>query len=206
MFKTPTVRDLGQSGPYLHSGAMAGIEDVLRFYLQASELARRGRLRNADPLISNIRLAPSDVPALAAFLRSLNEDYQEVRGPANLALRKLLWYRPAARLSPGLAASLTGARIDLTAVSSAQAALAQLTSHRFDWMVIDVRGMHPGDEPALYEAVRRVRGTHQEIPIIVYCDNGAQPLLGQGAGRIGLTTVSSPGVLLSRLIAMRPDD
>ena len=30
-FKTPTVRDLGQSNPYLHNGAMDMIEDVIDF-------------------------------------------------------------------------------------------------------------------------------------------------------------------------------
>jgi cytochrome c peroxidase len=30
-FKTPTIRDLGQSDPYLHSGEMKTIEDVLIF-------------------------------------------------------------------------------------------------------------------------------------------------------------------------------
>lgn len=206
MFKTPTLRDLGQSGPYLHSGAMAGIEDVLRFYQQASELARRGRLRNADPQISKIQFGPSNVLALAAFLKSLNEDYKEVRGVSNLAFRRLLWYGPLAPGTSGLTEALTKARIDLIAVSSSQDALTQLTTQRFDWVVIDVRDNAFRDDSALNQAVRRIRGTHLEIPIIVYCDDGAQPRLAKGAGRIGLTIVASPGVLLSSLIAMRPDD
>jgi cytochrome c peroxidase len=74
-FKTASVRDLGQSNPYFHSGAFNTIEDALRFYLKASKLARGGKLRNGSPEIAGIHLAPTDIAPLAAFLRSLNEDY-----------------------------------------------------------------------------------------------------------------------------------
>ncbi len=75
-FKTPSVRDLGQSGPYLHSGSLDTIEDVLRFYVAMSGAARAGKVRNADPELGRIRIAARDVAPLAAFLRSLNEDYR----------------------------------------------------------------------------------------------------------------------------------
>ena len=74
-FKTPTVRDLGQSDPYLHSGERKTIEDVLMFYQRASALARAGLLRNGDPAIAGITLDDLDIVYVAAFLRSLNEDY-----------------------------------------------------------------------------------------------------------------------------------
>src|SRR5262249_24531310 len=74
--KTPSVRDLGQSGPYLHSGAKDTIEDVLHFYVTTSAAARAGKIRNADPELGRIRIAIRDVAPLAAFLRSLNEDYR----------------------------------------------------------------------------------------------------------------------------------
>lgn len=74
-FKTATVRNLGQSAPYLHTGAKDTLEDVLSFYLEYSALARQGKLRSADPEMARIQLAGDDVGALAAFLRALNEDY-----------------------------------------------------------------------------------------------------------------------------------
>ena len=74
-FKTASVRDLGQSNPYFHSGAAGTIEDALHFYVTASGLARAGKLRNGSPELADIHLTRSDVPPLAAFLRSLNEDY-----------------------------------------------------------------------------------------------------------------------------------
>ena len=75
IFKTASVRDLGQSNPYFHSGAFDTIEETLQFYVRMSALARAGRLRNGSPEIAGIDLAATDIAPLAAFLRSLNEDY-----------------------------------------------------------------------------------------------------------------------------------
>jgi cytochrome c peroxidase len=74
-FKTPWVRDLGQSYPYFHSGAVGTIEEVLGFYITTSGLARSGKLRNASPELFAVHINYTDVAPLAAFLRSLNEDY-----------------------------------------------------------------------------------------------------------------------------------
>ena len=75
-FKTPGLRDLGHSGPYMHTGRFDALEDVLAHYRAFSALARAGGVRNASPELSGIALLAGDVPALAAFLRSLNEDYE----------------------------------------------------------------------------------------------------------------------------------
>jgi hypothetical protein len=75
-FKTAGLRDLGQSAPFLHTGRMDTVEDVLRFYIASSNGARAGSLRNPAPELSNIHIAEADVAPLAAFLRSLNEDYE----------------------------------------------------------------------------------------------------------------------------------
>jgi cytochrome c peroxidase len=77
LFKTPTVRDPGQTGPYFHTGRKDGLDAVLRHYLKISELARANRVRNADPKLRDILVAPSDLDALQAFLRALNEDYND---------------------------------------------------------------------------------------------------------------------------------
>jgi len=74
-FKTPTLRDLGQSAPYLHNGSKNTIEDVINFYITTPGIARNGELRNASPELSKVNIDETDLKALAAFLRSLNEDY-----------------------------------------------------------------------------------------------------------------------------------
>ncbi|MEZ6010055.1 MAG: cytochrome c peroxidase [Planctomycetota bacterium] len=74
-FKTPGLRDLGHTQPYMHNGQMDTLDDVVRFYQRAAELQRRGKLRNGDEAIGGISLVDDDVPLLVAFLRSLDEDY-----------------------------------------------------------------------------------------------------------------------------------
>jgi len=75
LFKTPTLRDLGHSWPYLHTGRMATVPDVLHYYLQMSGLSRAGNLRNGDAELGRVSLDENDIAALAAFLRALDEDY-----------------------------------------------------------------------------------------------------------------------------------
>ena len=76
LFKTPGLRDLGHSGPYNHNGQLAKLEDVVSFYIRTSELAAGGALRNGAPALGRMRIGASDIARLAAFLRSLNEDYE----------------------------------------------------------------------------------------------------------------------------------
>lgn len=75
-FKTPGLRDLGQSAPYLHTGRKDSVEDVIQFYRQFSAFTRAGENRNGDPALRGIALSEADVTPLAAFLRALNEDYE----------------------------------------------------------------------------------------------------------------------------------
>lgn len=74
-FKTPGLRDLADSAPYLHDGSLDTLEDVTAFYARTAALARAGSLRNADPRLANIAINAQDQADLAAFLRALNEDY-----------------------------------------------------------------------------------------------------------------------------------
>jgi cytochrome c peroxidase len=74
-FRTPPLRDLEDSSPFMHTGRFQTIEDVLHYYIRTSELARRGEIRNGAAEIGGITIDENDVAALAAFLRSLNEDY-----------------------------------------------------------------------------------------------------------------------------------
>jgi cytochrome c peroxidase len=75
-FKTPGLRDLGHSAPYLHDGSAETLEEVVLFYQRTAELARAGALRNADPALMDVVVTGEGVAPLAAFLRALNEDYE----------------------------------------------------------------------------------------------------------------------------------
>lgn len=75
LFKTPTLRLLGQSEPYLHDGSRHSLASVVLFYEDMFAKAASGSLRNASPEMIGPRLDYRDRAALVAFLESLNEDY-----------------------------------------------------------------------------------------------------------------------------------
>lgn len=75
-FKTPGLRDLSHSAPYMHNGQFDTLDDIMAFYRQVSAQARAATLRNGAVQLQSIALAPGDVAPLVAFLKSLNEDYQ----------------------------------------------------------------------------------------------------------------------------------
>jgi cytochrome c peroxidase len=76
-FKTPMLRDLEDSAPYFHNGSKLSFGDVIQFYLNNSQLARQGLLRNAPPEFQNMSISAADLSALVAFLESLTEDYDD---------------------------------------------------------------------------------------------------------------------------------
>ena len=76
-FKTPGLRDLSHSAPYMHNGQFDTLTDIITFYRDMSTLARTpGGLRNGAPELQGIALLAGDAASLVAFLRALNEDYQ----------------------------------------------------------------------------------------------------------------------------------
>jgi cytochrome c peroxidase len=73
-FKTPTLRNLKYSQPYFHDGSLHALEDVMDEILRSSNLARSGRIREADEELAGIKLNAADISSIVAFLNALNED------------------------------------------------------------------------------------------------------------------------------------
>jgi len=67
-FRTPSLRNLDPTGPYMHDGSLATLEDVIEFY-------DRGGRPNPylSPLLTPLLLTSYEKAALLAFLRSLND-------------------------------------------------------------------------------------------------------------------------------------
>jgi cytochrome c peroxidase len=65
-FKTPTLREVGRTSPYMHDGSMPTLEAVVDFY---DEGGRRNP--SIDPEIRPLKLAADERRALVAFLGSL---------------------------------------------------------------------------------------------------------------------------------------
>ena len=63
------LREVGQTGPYMHNGTLATLEDVVQFYN-----AGGGSSSNKSPLINPLGLNEQEVADLVAFLESLTGD------------------------------------------------------------------------------------------------------------------------------------
>ncbi|MBL4847501.1 MAG: DUF4214 domain-containing protein, partial [Planctomycetes bacterium] len=66
-FKTPTLRDVSRTAPYLHDGSVGTLEEVIELYDRGG-LRRSGR----DVEIRALGLTPGEKADLAAFLRALD--------------------------------------------------------------------------------------------------------------------------------------
>ncbi|MEO8341870.1 MAG: hypothetical protein ABI604_19570, partial [Nitrospirota bacterium] len=75
-FKTPSLRDLSHSAPFMHNGQFATLNNIIDFYIEVSDQMRGGTLRNGATELQGIALTAVDITPLVAFLKSLNEDYQ----------------------------------------------------------------------------------------------------------------------------------
>ncbi|MGH9385963.1 MAG: cytochrome-c peroxidase [Vicinamibacterales bacterium] len=66
-FKTPTLREVARTAPYMHDGSLTTLEDVIEYY---------DRGGNANPALDAelrpLRLSPQERRDLAAFLRALS--------------------------------------------------------------------------------------------------------------------------------------
>jgi cytochrome c peroxidase len=66
-FKTPTLRDVARTAPYMHDGSMATLEDVVRYY------SRGGNANpHLDGQLKPLNLSDDEVRHLVAFLTALN--------------------------------------------------------------------------------------------------------------------------------------
>ena len=66
-FKTPTLREIARTSPYMHDGSLTTLEDVVKFYEQG------GRTNpHLDQEIRAIRFTADEKKDLVGFLRSLS--------------------------------------------------------------------------------------------------------------------------------------
>jgi len=68
-YKTPSLRNVALTAPYMHNGALLTLEDVIDYYARGGTGAD-----GQDPRISPLRLSPYEKQTLLAFLRSLTGD------------------------------------------------------------------------------------------------------------------------------------
>jgi cytochrome c peroxidase len=68
-YKTPSLRNINLTAPYMHNGSLETLQQVVEFY-------NRGGIANEtlDPLIKPLNLTAQEMDELTAFLKSLTGD------------------------------------------------------------------------------------------------------------------------------------
>lgn len=79
-FKTPTLREIARTGPYMHDGSLETLDEVVEFY-------NKGGIKNPnlDKEMKPLNLTEEEKRDLVEFLKTLNgEGWQEITIPAKL--------------------------------------------------------------------------------------------------------------------------
>ncbi len=77
-FKTPTLREIANTGPYMHDGRFKALEEVVTFY-------NNGGIKNPfqDGLIIPLNLTDAEKGDVVAFLKTLSgEGWQHIKAPS----------------------------------------------------------------------------------------------------------------------------
>ncbi len=79
-FKTPTLRDVAETPPYMHDGSLKTLKEVVDFYDKGGTLNK-----NLDKDVKPLKLSVEQRADLVEFLRALTGDsWQKVQPPAEL--------------------------------------------------------------------------------------------------------------------------
>jgi cytochrome c peroxidase len=72
LYKTPSLRNISLTAPYMHNGSLATLHEVVEFY-------NRGGIpnENLDPLIKPLHITNQEVDDLVSFLEALTGDNVE---------------------------------------------------------------------------------------------------------------------------------
>jgi cytochrome c peroxidase len=76
-FKTPTLREIAHTAPYMHDGSLKTLEDVVEYYDRGGTPNQ-----NLDQRIKPLRLSDPDKKDVVAFLNALGgEGWQHIQAP-----------------------------------------------------------------------------------------------------------------------------
>lgn len=75
-FKTPTLRDIEKTAPYMHNGAYATLEDVVKHYVRGGDSKT-----NLSPNFKRAELNKSEVADLVEFLKTLTGESRKIQIP-----------------------------------------------------------------------------------------------------------------------------
>lgn len=74
-FRTPTLRNLRHTAPYMHNGKITTLKKVLEFYEDISGgKSQNKHVKNLDPLVLKINIKGKDMSPILSFFNTLNSE------------------------------------------------------------------------------------------------------------------------------------
>lgn len=75
-FRTPSLRNLVQTAPYMHNGVFASLEEVLEFYDDADDESQNSHVpsQQRDQKLEQLNIPDDKVASIIAFLKALDDD------------------------------------------------------------------------------------------------------------------------------------
>ena len=76
-FRTPSLRNLRFTAPYMHNGSLKTLKQVLEFYEDISDGKERSHLvakTQFDPFVEELNLSVKEMSLIISFLNTLNDD------------------------------------------------------------------------------------------------------------------------------------
>ena len=72
-FKTPTVRNIELTGPYMHNGIYETLEEVIEFYHQGGGAGFNYEVPNQTLPFDSLQLTPKEKADIVLFLKTLTD-------------------------------------------------------------------------------------------------------------------------------------
>lgn len=83
-FKTPTIRNLSKSAPYMHNGSYTSLEEVMDFYNKGGGLGLGLEVENQTLSGDKLNLSKKEINQIIEFLNYLNTEYNIDNNPVSL--------------------------------------------------------------------------------------------------------------------------
>jgi cytochrome c peroxidase len=77
-FRTPSLRNVAETAPYMHDGSKASLDDVVEFYYREVPISSGGLPVDVAPLVSQ---SYSEIPLIVAFLEGLTGESPRIEPP-----------------------------------------------------------------------------------------------------------------------------
>lgn len=72
LFRTPTLRNISLSGPYMHNGTQSSLNDVMLFYNEGK--SQNENITDVSPFLVPLNLSDEEIESVVEFLKSLTDE------------------------------------------------------------------------------------------------------------------------------------